>query len=160
MIVSSVVNVFDDTMNSVSAGSRSWVASQTSLPSTLDTNRNVRPRSLKSRQRFVGHGRTEVGAADADVDDVADALAGDAGPLAGAHPVGELGHPVEHGVDVGDDVLAVDHEVRVAGHAQRDVEDGAVLGDVDVLAAEHRVDAVPEPAPVGQCEQERASSRR
>ncbi len=33
--VSSVVNVFDETMNSVSAGSRSRVASQKSVPSTL-----------------------------------------------------------------------------------------------------------------------------
>ena len=42
-------------------------------------------------------------------------------------------------MDLGDDVDAVDHERRVARHAQRDVEHGAILGDVDVLAAEHRV---------------------
>ena len=36
-------------------------------------------------QRLVGHHRAEVGAADADVDDVADALAGVAGPVAAAH---------------------------------------------------------------------------
>ena len=46
VIVSSVVKVFDATMNSVSAGSRSRVASAKSVPSTLETNRNVRSRSL------------------------------------------------------------------------------------------------------------------
>jgi len=46
--VSSVVKVFEATMKSVSAGSRSWVASQMSVPSTFETNRNLRPRSEKS----------------------------------------------------------------------------------------------------------------
>ena len=41
VIVSSVVKVFDETMNNVSAGSRSCVASAKSVPSTLDTKRNV-----------------------------------------------------------------------------------------------------------------------
>ena len=44
--VSSVVKVFEQTMNSVSAGSRSRVASKKSVPSTLDTKRNVRSRWL------------------------------------------------------------------------------------------------------------------
>jgi hypothetical protein len=42
-------------------------------------------------------------------------LAGDALPLAGADLVGEGVHLVEHLVDVGDDVLAVDDELGVAG---------------------------------------------
>ena len=46
VIVSSVVNVFEETMNSVSAGSRSRVASARSVPSTFETKRNVRSRSL------------------------------------------------------------------------------------------------------------------
>ena len=46
VIVSSVVNVFEETMNSVSAGSRSRVASAMSVPSTLETNRNVRSRRV------------------------------------------------------------------------------------------------------------------
>ena len=44
VIVSSVVNVFDETMNSVWAGSRSRVASAKSVPSTLETKRNVMSR--------------------------------------------------------------------------------------------------------------------
>ena len=46
VMVSRVVNVFDDTMKSVSAGSRSRVASAKSVPSTLETNRKVIERSL------------------------------------------------------------------------------------------------------------------
>ena len=48
MSVSWVVKVFDETMKSVSAGSRSRVASAKSVPSTFDTNRNVRDRFEKS----------------------------------------------------------------------------------------------------------------
>ncbi len=46
VIVSRVVNVFDETTNNVSAGSRSTVASAKSVPSTFDTNRKVRSRRL------------------------------------------------------------------------------------------------------------------
>ena len=44
VIVSSVVNVFDATMKSVSSGSRSRVASAKSVPSTLETNLKVSSR--------------------------------------------------------------------------------------------------------------------
>ena len=46
VIVSIVPNVFEETMNSVSAGSRSRVASTRSVESTFETNRNVISRSL------------------------------------------------------------------------------------------------------------------
>ena len=46
VIVSSVVNVFEDTMNSVSSGARSRVASTKSVASTFETNRNVISRML------------------------------------------------------------------------------------------------------------------
>ena len=59
--------------------------------------------------------------------------------------VGERRHPVEHLVHLRHDVLAVDDDRASARHAQRDVQHGAVLGDVDLLAAEHRVDALGEP---------------
>ena len=45
-MVSSVEKVFDETMNRVSAGSRSRVASAKSVPSTFETNRNVRSRRV------------------------------------------------------------------------------------------------------------------
>ena len=59
-------------------------------------------------------------------------------------------HPVEHLVDLLDDVLAVDDQRAVPRHPQRDVEDRAVLRDVDVLAAEHRVASVGHAALVGE----------
>src|SRR5206468_10500650 len=46
VIVSRVVKVFEETMNNVSAASRSCVASTKSVPSTFDTNRNVISRLL------------------------------------------------------------------------------------------------------------------
>ena len=49
MSVSSVVKVLEETTNSVSAGSRSRVASAKSVGSMLETNRAVRSRSEKAR---------------------------------------------------------------------------------------------------------------
>ena len=46
VIVSTVVKVFEETMNSVSAGSRSRTASAKSVASTFDTKRNARSRRL------------------------------------------------------------------------------------------------------------------
>ena len=105
-------------------------------------------------ERLVGHHRAEVRAADADVDDVADALAGVALPRAAADAVGEVGHLVEHGVDLGHHVLAVDDDRRALGRAQRHVQDGAVLGDVDLLAPEHGVDPLAQAGLLGQLQQE------
>ena len=98
--VSSVVNVLLATMNSVSSGSRSAVASRMSVPSMLDTNRKRIERSLYWTQRLRRHRRPEVAAADADVDDIADGLAGGARPVAAADPERERGHPVENLVHV------------------------------------------------------------
>jgi hypothetical protein len=93
-------------------------------------------------------------AADADVDDGLDGPARGALPLLRADPAGEGAHLVEHGVHVCHDVLAVDHQPRPAGHAQRDVQHGAVLADVDVLAAEHGRDPLAQPGPLGQGQQQ------
>ena len=111
-------------------------------------------------ERLVGHDGPEVRAADADVDDVPDALAGVALPLAAADAVGEAGHPVEDGMHVGHDVLAVDDDRRVPRRAKRDVEDGPVLGDVDLLAAEHRVDPLAQPRLLRELHEQREASRR
>src|ERR1022692_1140207 len=90
-------------------------------------------------ERFVSHHRAEVGAADADVDDVANALAGMARPRAAADAVREAGHLVEYGVNFRHDVLAIHDDERSLGSAQGDMQDSAVLRDVDLLAAKHRV---------------------
>ena len=92
-------------------------------------------------ERLVGHHRPEVGTANADVDDVANAFAGVAFPLAAADAIGEVSHLVEHGVDLGHDVLAVHDDGCSFRRAQRHVQDRAVLRDVDLLAAKHGVDS-------------------
>ena len=122
-------------MKSVSAGSRSRVASTKSVPSTLETNRNVMVAVAVVLERLVGHHRPEVGAADADVDDVANSLAGVALPGPVAHPVGEVRHLLEHRVDLGHHVLAIDDDRCAFWGAQGHVQDGSVFGDVDLLAA-------------------------
>ena len=89
-----------------------------------------------------------------------DPLAGVSGPSPGADVVGELGHPAEHLVHRRHDVDLVDGDPLVGRRAQRDVQHGAVLGDVDLLAAEHRLDAVAQPGLLGQLDQAAAPSRR
>ena len=146
VIVSSVVKVFEETTNSVSLGVE--VAGRLGEVGAVDVGDEAEGHVAARvvAQRLVGHHRAEVGAADADVDHVADRLAGVALPLAGADPLGEGAHPVEHLVDLLDDVDAVDDQRALARHPQRDVQHRAVLGDVDVLAAEHRLAALGEAA--------------
>ena len=93
-------------------------------------------------QRLVGHHRAEVGAADADIDDVADALAGVARASAPLRTCSrESRHALEHRVHLGHDVDAVDQDPLARRRPQGDVQDGALLGHIDFLAAEHRFDA-------------------
>ena len=95
-------------------------------------------------QSLVSHDRAQIGAADADGHQMLDLFAGNALPLTGAHALGEGIHAIEDLVHVGDDVLAVDDELALLAcrAAQRGVQDGAVLGGVDVLAGEHGVTAL------------------
>ncbi len=109
-------------------------------------------------QHLVGHGGAEVGAADADVDDVPQRASGGAGPRAGAHLAGEVGHAVEDLVDLGNDVRAAGAAVLddgAARGAERGVQDGAVLGGVDALAAVHRVAPSGHVGGLGQLPQQR-----
>ena len=69
-------------------------------------------------------------------------------------------HPVEHLVDLLDDVLPVDDQRALARHPQRDVKNRAILRDVDVLAAEHRVAALGDAALVGELRRAASASRR
>ena len=49
---------------------------------------------------------------------------------------------------------------RLARHPQRDVEDGAVLGDVDPLAREHRVASLGDARLLGELDEQPRASRR
>ena len=96
VIVSSVVNVFDEMTKSVSSGVE--VARRLDEVGRVDV-RDEAERQVAARvvpERLVRHHRPEVGAADADVDDVADRLARVPLPLARADALGERGHAVEH----------------------------------------------------------------
>ena len=104
-------------------------------------------------QRPVGHRRTEVGAADADVDDGADAPPGRSRPRAVADLLGEGAGAVEHGVDLGHDVATVDLDDGVRRGSQRDVQHGSALGDVDRLTGEHRITTCRHPGRLGHGEQ-------
>ena len=86
-------------------------------------------------QRLVSHDGTKIGAADADVDDVADALSGVSPPLAAANLLRENGHPVKYCVHLGHDIDAVDENLFALRGAQGDVKNGPILRDVDLLAA-------------------------
>jgi hypothetical protein len=65
-------------------------------------------------------------------------------------PLAEGAHPVEHQVHLFYDIRPVDDQRALARHAERHVEHCAVLGDVDVLAAEHRFAALFDAALAGQ----------
>ena len=105
-------------------------------------------------QRLVGHDRPQIGAADADVDHVADRLAGVAGPAPAAHLYRERGHALQDIVHLRHHVLAVHEDFGVQRRAQGHVQDSPVLGDVDLVAAEHGVDVVLQAARLGQRQQQ------
>ena len=78
-------------MNSVVSGSSGFSVSAMWAPSTLETKCRRGP-SWIGRERQRRHGRAEVGAADADVDDVGEGLAGRALARAVAKARGEGAH--------------------------------------------------------------------
>ena len=119
VIVSWVVKVFEETMNSVRAGSSPRSVSAMSAPSTLETKCARRFGRREGRERPRRHRRAEVRAADADVDDVGHRLAERAAHPALAHVGGEGEHLRALGLDLGHDVGALDQH-RLAGEiAQR-----------------------------------------
>ena len=95
-------------------------------------------------ERLVGHNRTQVGAPDADVDHVTNALAGVSLPFATSQAVGKIRHPVEHGMHLGHHVFTIDHDRFVSRRPQGNVQDCALFGDVDFLPVEHGIDACPQ----------------
>ena len=64
-------------------------------------------------------------------------------------------HAVEHLVDVGDDVAAVDDERASRGMRSATCSTGAVLGDVDALAANIASTPLATPARLGQLDEQR-----
>ncbi len=93
-------------------------------------------------QCFIGHDRAEIGTADADVDDVADALAGVAQPVTAAHLLGKCRHAVEHRMHFGYDIDAFDEYPCLHRRAQGNVQRRACFRGVDDVAAKHRIDTL------------------
>jgi hypothetical protein len=87
-------------------------------------------------QRGGDHARSEIRAADPDVHHVRDALTRRAGPPPVAKRIGKARHPIQHGMDGGDHVFAVDPHHRLARRPQRHVQGRAILGDIDPLTRE------------------------
>jgi hypothetical protein len=101
------------------------------------------------RERAHRHPRTEVAAADADVDDVAKRRSTGGGSVGTpSHRFGELEHRREDAVHLGAE------RTGSRRRAQRGVEDGAAFGRVDRAACEHRVALRLEPALVREVDQE------
>ena len=94
-------------------------------------------------QRLVRHGRAEIGTADPDVDNRAYAPPGMSPPDPIPNLIGERGHSIEHVVHMGDNIVALDEDLLAAGRTECHVEDGALFGGVDSIAAEHRLNAPP-----------------
>jgi hypothetical protein len=75
-------------------------------------------------------------------------------PLAISDLADQRDHPIEHFMHVGHDIVAVEDYCRVPRRAKRHVEHRTSFSGVDLLSAEHRLDAVAQPALVGQSQEE------
>ena len=93
------------------------------------------------RKRKIRHYGAKIAAADTDIDDVLDALAGKALPLSVADRVGEISHRRENLSYARHNVLAVDLDLRLGIHiAKSGMKNGAAFSSVDLLAREHLLD--------------------
>ena len=111
--VSSVVNVFEHTTNSVRAGSAFSSTSPSCTPSMFETQCRRRLRLRILRERLGRHHDAEVRAADADVDDVRERLAGGAVNAPAVHAFDEVAHLRQARAHFRHHVLAVDEDRAV-----------------------------------------------
>ncbi len=81
-----------------------------------------------------------MGATDTNADDVGERLAGETAPRAAANFFDETAHFVQHRIDAGHDVLAVDVYGAVGAVAQGDVQHRSLFRRVQLLPAKHRLD--------------------
>merc|ERR1719187_791659 len=85
------------------------------------------------------HERPEVGASNADVDNVRDALAGETFPLAADDSPTEVLHVVQHSVDTGHHVLTADHDGSIRPVPESYMQDCPVFCEVNLLSGKHSV---------------------
>jgi hypothetical protein len=103
-------------------------------------------------QRPREYPRSEVGSADADVDDIGDSLAAGTSEGAPLRIADKMPHELDGAADRGHDVAAL-RELRVPG-AQRRVEHGASFGIVDGVSREHARDPPGHLRLSGQCDEQ------
>ena len=97
-------------------------------------------------ERLVGHHRPQVGAADADIDDISDGFSGVPLPMAVSNLVAETGHAVQHPMNAGHHVFAVHHDLGANRCPKGRVQHGTFFGDVDFFPSEHGINPVLETA--------------
>ncbi len=105
-------------------------------------------------QRLVGHDRAKIRTANPDADHIEDPLAGVPGPGTTANTPGEIRHAIEHRMDLGHHIAAVHLDRRTGRRPKRHVQHGAILGGVDPVAAEHRLDALAHATGLRQLQQQ------
>eukprot|EP00756_Hemistasia_phaeocysticola_P006610 Hpha_TRINITY_DN13917_c0_g2::TRINITY_DN13917_c0_g2_i1::g.35451::m.35451 len=89
-------------------------------------------------QRLSDHDRSEVTPPDTDVHDVRHGLAGEALPHPITHLVREYPHALQHVAHLRHHILAIHEHGARATVPESGVQHGASLGEVDLLAGEHR----------------------
>ena len=110
--------------------------------STIDVRdeMNLEGSIITVRLQSLGdHIRSEIAAADTDVNHIGDAFSGVAEPLTRANRVHERLHLVEHGVHLSHDVHAAQHDRAISAVAKSDVQHCTVLREVDLVASEHSI---------------------
>ena len=75
-------------------------------------------------------------------------------PFAAADVIGELGHLVEHAMNLRHDILAVDHDGAAFRRTQRNMQDRSFLRDVDFLATKHGVDSFAQAGLLGELDEQ------
>ena len=73
------------------------------------------PATCEAPERMKGHFRAEIRSADADVDDILDALSGVAFPFSGPHAVRKSRHLIENFMNLRNNINAIDLEYGAFG---------------------------------------------
>ena len=106
------------------------------------------------------HGRTEIGSADAYIDDVADALAGRAAQRSGPNPFCKSGTRANSAWTSGTTLRPLTRISAIGRRTQSRVQSRAPLGDIDRIAAQYLLTSRLEIRGAGECHQQINRLRR
>ena len=101
---------------------------------------DAKPASSFVLQRFSDELRTEMGTADADMDDIPDRVASTSPPLAPANGIGKFLHPFQNRSHRRHHVPTIDPNRLSRKIPQGDMEDRPIFGLIDSLTLEHPAD--------------------